>query len=469
MRAGDRLNRMLLAIGMFEWRWLRAFLAGVLRVIRSIAGDARALHVLHVFGDRVVWSGQPFSHGWINIHASRFATDIENRVWGRPPLPARAPSPPTGRPLRVAMLANFHMTLATQRPLFEALPRETIELHLFDRYAGQPGAGYLEPLAASYHALVDDTPEAFAAEINSVAPDLLLNFLTRPIAYRTFELIDTPCIAHICTGSNLMHHPRVAYHVFTQPEFGYRVRDGELFCDFTGKPFGDARAFESSLVCDARGLNEPPRRSWREREPLIVWHGSLYKLYSESFLGVIFGLLRANNDVRFEYFGRGWQVEAIARRASALGLADRVHHRGVAGFARDQHGELQRDTFADLRDLLQRARLWPDSFPIGGGSARFEAYAAGVPSVHMAPTADPPAGPYEDGSLLELPWLRADAGVAHSLDAYREMAQRCLTDEAFSNALVAEQDALVAAVLDGRAWWQHMRNCYEQWRRTIAA
>jgi len=468
MRRGDRLNRLLLAIGLFEWRWLRSAFGLLLRVIRSLAGETRAQGVHYMFAARVVWSGWPFTQGWVSVHASRFAATVEHKVWGLPQVAVRPPAPISNRPLRIGLLCNLHLTLGTQRPLFEAVPRDAIELHLFDRWAGHAGAEYLSPFAASYHALKNDSPEVFADAINKAAPDILLSMLPRSIAYRTFELIDTPCIASVCTGSDLMHHPRVAYHVFTQPEFGYRVRDGEVFCDFTGRPFGGARAFESGLVCDARGLNAAPRRSWREREPLIVWHGSLYKLRAPRFLDLIFELLVLNPNVRFEYFGRGPQVDDLARRAAAHGVADRLCHRGVAGFARDHHGELQPDTFAELRDALSRARFWPDSFPVGGASARFEAYVAGVPSVHMAPTADPPHGPYEDGSLLELPWLSAGAGVARSRDHYFEMAQRCLRDDAFADALVAEQDAVVAAVSDARAWWMHMRRCYDTWRQTAA-
>lgn len=468
MRFGDRLNRLILAIGLFEWRWLRALFAAILSITRQ-SSDARAVHLMHLFVDRFVSSGWPFSQGWINMHASRFAAHVEHRVWGRAQVPVRPNQSVAGRPLRVGMLCNLHLTLGTQRPLFEAVPRDVIELHLFDRWSGHAGASYLAPLAASYHALTEDSPEVFAEAINRVKPDVLLSMLPRSIAYRTFELIDTPCIASICTSSDLMHHPRVDYHVFTQPEFGYRVRDGEVFCDFTGRPFGGARAFESGLVCDARGLDAAPRRSWRDREPLIVWHGSLYKLRASRFLDLIFELLVLNPNVRFEYFGRGPQVDDIARRAAARGVADRLRHRGVAGFARDHHGELQPDTFAELRDALSRARFWPDSFPIGGGSARFEAYVAGVPSVHMAPASDPPHGPYQDGSLLELPWLSVSAGVARSRDQYFEMAQRCLRDEAFADALVAEQDDVVKTVTDARVWWMHMRHCYDTWRQTAAA
>jgi hypothetical protein len=465
MRFGDRLNRVLLAIGVYDWRWLRAAFAALIRLVRWTGNEPRALHLLHMFGDRLVWSGWPFSPGWVNLHASRFGAHVEHSIWGRP---ARAPRPVdrSGRRLKVGMLGNFHLTLGTQKPLFEHVPADAIELHLFDRWAGQTGAEYLAPYAASYHALKDDSPEAFAAAINTVKPDLLLNLVPRTVAYRMFELIDTPCIAHVCTGSDLMHHSRVAYHVFTQPEFGYELRDGRVHCAFTGRAFGDSRGYASWLVCDARGFDRGPHRRWADREPLIAWHGSLYKLAAAPFLDVIFDLLARHRDVKFEFFGKGAQVAEIADRAAARGVADRVTHRGVAGFARDQRGELRPETFAELRDTLSRARLWPDSFPIGGGSARFEAYAAGVPSVHMAPTADPPIGPYHDGSLLELPWLEARGGVAHSRDEYAAMTERCLFDEAFAASLIDSQHQVVKSVLDAGAWWRHMHACYADWSRS---
>jgi hypothetical protein len=469
MRVGDRINRALLAIGIYDWRWLRALFAVLIRVVRLTGSEPRALHVLHMFGDRLVWSGWPFSQGWVNLHASRFSTHVEHAVWGLPATPSRPISARPNQPLKVGVLCNFHLTLGTQKPLFERVPKDVIELHLFDRFAGHSGAAYLAPYAASYHALKNDTPEEFADAINRVQPDLLLSLVPRSIAYRMFELIDTPCIAHVCTGSDLMHHPRVSYHVFTQPEFGYGLRDGRVHCAFTDRPFGDVKGYASWLVCDARDLDRGPRRRWAAREPLIAWHGSLYKLCSDRFLDVIFDVLEKHRDARFEYFGRGAQVAEIARRAEARHVGSRVVHRGVAGFARNGSGELQPETFAALRDTLSRARVWPDSFPIGGGSARFEAYVSGVPSVHMAPTADPPKGPYEDGSLLELPWLEASNGVAHSRDEYAAMIERCLVDQAFAESLIAAQDAVTAAVLDADGWWRHMRACYDDWSRSARA
>jgi hypothetical protein len=146
-----------------------------------------------------------------------------------------------------------------------------------------------------------------------------------------------------------------------------------------------------------------------------------------------------------------------------------VIYRGVAGFARDAGGHLQPDTFADLAEALRRARFWPDSFPVGGASARFEAFCAGVPSIHMAPATDAPGGPYEDGSLLELPWLLADGALARSREEYLDLARQCLSSPEFAARLVAAQDVVVARVSDVRGWWQSVAGRYLQWEQQVKA
>ena len=152
------------------------------------------------------------------------------------------------------------------------------------------------------------------------------------------------------------------------------------------------------------------------------------------------------------YFGRGPQIPTLPGAPPRRNLADRVVHRGVAGLRVTNAASCGARRLRHLRDTLSRARVWPDSFPIGGGSARFEAYVSGVPSVHMAPTADPPKGPYEEGSLLELPWLEARNGVA-------QLTRRVRRDDGAvpasirpsPNRLVGAQDAVAAAVRDATA------------------
>jgi hypothetical protein len=456
------------AVGLrlFDRPSLIGLAVGLVRFAQAVRGERFARALLDRFGAVFVWSGWPYEPGYVHLHASRFYWRVARRVWGGEQVPLRTPAPRAGRPLRVGVFANLDRTLATQKPLFDALPSESIELHLFDRLSGGAGATYLRVQAAAYHPLETDDVARIAQLVNAAQLDLLLNIVSKTIPYDLFDRLDVPCIVQVCTESDLVHHPKVGFHLYPQPECGYCVRDGRVFCTFTKRPFGDQRVFESSLVIDTRDLNTGERRGWRSREPLIAWHGTLYKLCAPAFLDGIFQLLADDTDLRFEFFGRdvGDALARISRTAKSRGVGDRVHYGGVATFGRDRTGRVIADGFSPLASVLSRARLWPDSFPVGGSAARFEAYTSGVPSIHMAPrTPNGGDGPCAEGSLLELPWLRAPLSVATSFQNYFDLARRCLYEESFADQLVAEQDAVVARVSDARGWWQHVLRCYEQW------
>ena len=463
-RRSERISRWTIAWGLFDSRLLTGVAAAVLRVVRAAAGDRCARGLLDRFGARVVWSGWPYTAGYIHLHASRFYWRVRCRVWTGPYVSPRPIE--HGRRLRVGIFANLHLTLGTQKPLFDGVPLDEVELHAFDLLSGGPGATYVRPLVSGYHPIEANLPDRVADVINAAHLDVLVNVVSKSMAYDVLDRLDTPCVVHACTGSDLIHHPKVSFHLYTQPECGYDARDGRVFCAFNDAPFSEQRVYESGLVCDARDLQAAGATPWRVREPLIVWHGSLYKLRSGLFLEGIFRLLNADRELRFEFFGRdvAGACAAIERASTQAGVARQVTYKGVAGFGRDQDGRVITDGFAPLASALGRARLWPDSFPVGGGSARFEAYAAGVPSIHMAArTPRMEDGPGAEGSLLELPWLRAPMSVAASCEDYLDRARRCLYEEGFATELVAEQHAVVNRVSDARGWWQHVLACYRDW------
>src|SRR5438552_2339388 len=70
--------------------------------------------------------------------------------------------------------------------------------------------------------------------------------------------------------------------------------------------------------------------------------------------------------------------------APQCGVSSRVHYEGAFESARSKSGVVADHGWSKLCSYLADARLAPDPWPIGGASARFEAYAMGVPSVHMA-------------------------------------------------------------------------------------
>jgi hypothetical protein len=462
-RLRERMSWLLVRLRVFESRAVIDLTAGILLLVQTVFGERLARALLDRFGAIFVWSGWPYSPGYVHLGASRFYWRMARRAWGGAQVPLRETASSDGRALRVGVFANLNGTLATQKPLFVALPG--VDLHLFDRLSGGPGATYLRAQAAAYHAFETDDVDRMARVINDSKLDVLLNIVAKSITYDLFDRLDVPCIVQVCTDSNLIHHPKIAFHLYPQPECGYGVRDRQLFCTYTGRRFGPQRVYETSLVIDKRDLNVGDRLPWRSREPLIAWHGTLYKLHHPRFLDVIFGLLEEDSNLRFEFFGRETPgaLAAIGRAAHDRGLGGRVHYGGVATFGRDQSGRVIVDGFSALASVLSRARFWPDSFPIGGSAARYEAYVSGVPSIHMTPRVPNGGGPGAHGSLLELPWLRAPASVATSAEHYVELARRCLYDESFAEQLIAEQDAVVTRVGDARAWWQHVLRCYADW------
>ena len=58
----------------------------------------------------------------------------------------------------------------------------------------------------------------------------------------------------------------------------------DLFCGTTRSLFGPELAFDAFLFFDDRGLAYAHRPAWSEREPLLVYHGSLYKAATPSYL-----------------------------------------------------------------------------------------------------------------------------------------------------------------------------------------
>jgi hypothetical protein len=102
---------------------------------------------------------------------------------------------------------------------------------------------------------------------------------------------------------------------------------------------------------------------------------------------------------------------------------------------------------------------------MGGAAARVEAYAVGVPSVHLAVSFDREAWGKPQHALVEVEALQVPEGTVRTPDAYRELARRTLTDGGFAERLVEAQLGTLARVTDARAYWLQLVDAYDRWRR----
>ena len=444
------------------WRGLYGLLASP-RAVRAAAALARRDGgdvLLTRLGELFVWSGWPHqTRGWINLDASRFLRRVRREAGDRRNPAAKRPVREPEGPLRVGVLGAFSGLLTLAREHFEDAPEE-VELHVLDLgYEGRY-ARYLEPVVASY--ATDDLAEAAAGL------DVLYVVARGREVDDVLDKARTPCVAAFCTGSDLLHHEQVDFHLYPQPEADYLLRDGALFCGTSRARFGDELVYPAFFLYDRGGLDPATRVPWAEREPLVLVHGSLFKAASEPFLDAVLPLAR--DGVALVLMGRAGEaeLEVVRRAARRHGVGDAVHYEGAFSGVRGADGSRDDPGWQKLLGYLRRARLAPDPWPIGGAAARVEAYAAGVPTAHLAVRFDEAAWGRRQDSLLEVEALLVPEATARIPAEYRRLCERCLAEEGFAESVVAAQVEACERVTDARAYWLQLVEAHRDWLRRVA-
>lgn len=411
--------------------------------------------------------------GWINVHVSRLLWRLR-----RPSMSSTSPN--AGRRaasaarLRIGCLGSFSGLLGFPPWLFAAFPASA-DLFVYDLQYKGALAPTLAQYAREYRPFdletandYDQTIRTLAAAIDGDELDLLLVIRFKRDVYDVLDRVTTPCIAHVCTGSDVLHHPRVDFNLFCQPEADFFPVDHALFCGYTHTPVDNVVVYPATLCFDPRDLDlTAPAPSWRERQPLIVFHGSLYKLAAAQFLDCLFDVMKDVDDVEFAFMGKDWHgaLRQIQDQARAAGVASRVHYEGTFSAMRDASGQVRDAGWLRLLDLLKQARLAPNPWPLGGASARFEAYVMGTPTVHMGLRTDRESWGREQLTVCEVPNLLVPETTAYSIDDYKRIATACLQDETFADNVARAQRRQALRASDRTAYWQQVLDAHEEWRR----
>jgi hypothetical protein len=287
-------------------------------------------------------------------------------------------------------------------------------------------------------------------------------------AYDVIDRIDTPCIVQVCTGLELIHHRKVSFHICPQSQADYFMKDDGLFCGTTQTMFPGAAVYPGFLPCDRRDLAAKDVRRWAEREPLIVFHGSLYKAATRPFLRTIFALMKDDSKLEFAVMGRdsGGSLSLMTRMAAEAGVSSRLHYEGAFTTNRDADGRVSDPSWRRVVDLLGRARLAPDPWPMIGWSARFEAMMLGAPTIHLGLRTDPASWGRSQPVIFDSPQLDAPHGTASDPDDYLRRCRRALYEEGFADQLIADQLAVAPKSIDYPAYWTQLARLHGHWLET---
>jgi hypothetical protein len=462
-----------------KWRVVYALCAGrltawlfglVLRVYAAMSDIAAADGFISAVERRFVYSGWPFyGYGWTNLHVSRFAVAARRHLYNREAVRVRRPT--TSRPPRLACIGQFVGLLGFPKRVLQACP---VPLVIADIGYANRHAEYLRDCAVAYRAFdanaAADTSGDIAAFLKAADVDLVLNIGQKPFVYDLLDHVDAPCVANYCVGSDLLHHPNVDIQFHGQPEADYFVVEGRMFCGTTARTFGGSRVHPIMGYIDPRGLALDAPRPWVDRDPLIVCHGSLFKFANAQFLDVLCDVLADDRRIELVLVGKdnAQALQSITRHATDRDVAGQVHYEGEFASLRNDAGDVDAGGWHRLVDLLQRARLAPDPFPIGGGSSRFEAYALGTPSPHMGVRFEREAWCRPQPGNCEIPGLLIRRATAWTVDEYRHLCRLCLGDASYADGLSHEQVALARHVADVRRFWRDILDGYEAWRASAA-
>ena len=442
------------------------------RLVRLVFGEHRAEGLLAAADRRLVRSGWPYqSKGWTNLHMARWLTRV--RRWPGHRRQPRPPSRAANRGLRVGIIGPFSGLLSFPARLFQAFP-SAAELTIFDCEYGDRYASYLRPLAAQYV----EMPRGWSsAEVSDAAGaieredvDLLVNVLAKRPVFDLMDRLHVRCIAHYCNGSEPLYHDAVDFQLYPQPEADYFVAGSRLFCTTTMSSFSHQPFVPVTPFYDVRDIDPVPL-CWRQREPVIVYHGSLYKLANPSYLAVLFQLLREDRVLRLVVTGKDDSSALATIRAEAAkhDVASQVHYCGQFSSTRNAEGAVDDPGWAQMRQLLARARLAANPWPVGGGSARVEAYAAGVPCIAVRLLFDKLAWNRRQLVSCDVPAIHAQAGTVTAASEYLELSRRCLYDEKFFERVVADQRTVLQGLTDAPGWWAQVFVAHDRWKSGAGA
>jgi hypothetical protein len=440
----------------------------LLRTRLAVHAAARLLGQdgLETLANTFVWTGWPHrARRWINLDLSRFVARAQ-RVDAAAPLPRRPHDVRT--PPAVVCIGNFVRQASFGAPEFFAAAAEICELHVVDVAADGAFAAYIADHTASYvTAPLREQPARAAAAVNAAAADILVVYTGGREVYELLDHVTTPCVIHQCTGSDLIHHERVSFFLHGQPEADYIVVGERIFCGTSRAWFGAERVFPVGAYYDGAAVGADVTTPWDDRSPLIFYHGSVYKLGDPTFLDVVLRLLVEDPELEFAFMGRGDRddIEVVNERARRHGVADRVHYDGAFSPVRGRDGTFDEEAVARLRAHLARARLAPNPWPMGGGSARVEAYGMRVPTAHLALRTDAGSFGRPQPTIVDVPALRVAAATVDTIDDYARLCDRLLHDADAATTVIAAQLEVFRRVTDPVLYWRDLFRCYDEWRR----
>lgn len=447
--------------------YLAVTIAFVSHCVRCLFGETMAARVRH-YPVSLLRLAFPRYGTTDNLHCVWLANRIDYILKSKGAAPKRSPLPWNGmKPLKIGFVGALSANLVTPPSLFDGFP-DHHELYIFDiSLRGEHCSQFPEKRAYSVELFdLNEDYENAVCGLSRVINKRQLDMLF--IAHHDFgqqrdllDLVDTPYILNISSSSMLCNHPKVSASLVVQPRKDFFVKDGKMYSAYTGSYLGGEACWEGPFFFDGKEVSSAEIIPWEDRPPNIFFHGRLHKLESKLFLECMDCILNEDSNVKFIFAGNGEKsVAEVFSFFERRGRKEQVVYLGE--FTHDHGGGSA--GWKTLFENLNNARLAPNPWPVGGGSARVEAYVSGTPQVHLGMT--PGEGNLFDTTgqtIVDLPFLNTELGTASGIEEYGLLCRKCLFDRDFAQLLVEQQYAVAKSNTDSARWWNENIAYYDRW------
>lgn len=458
----------------------------IVRMIGRTINKRVSLKILYIIS-RVLFAspGMLFikAGGHYHAHVDKFFYSVKRLAYKTKEIPKRKNNFNERNMLKIGVIGMFGGITVYSKKFFEGFP-DSCELFVFDiQLPNGSHAKWLEDRYTNYNLIFTYSGKSKSANysksryeeeldissklINESKIDILAIMTHGDLVYDIIDLIDTPCIVNVSAGSDVVHHSKVDIELCAQFQYDLYLKNNRLFCAITDKQFVHSKVYKSKFFYDLRGIEYENSLTWNEKENLIVFHGSLYKLGKKELLNAVFSILKSDKNLRFIYIGKNNfdEISLIKKEAEKMDISGQVEYGGEYQLAYDAQGNIIGKGWERVRDILTKAKVSINPWPIGGGCAVFEAYASGTPCITMAKTAtnNIRRGNYILYAGGFLPALHIEQATAYSIKDYMEKCKKCIYNESFAKEIILRQKEIAKEVNDSNRWWNELILNYNDW------
>lgn len=255
-------------------------------------------------------------------------------------------------------------------------------------------------------------------------------------------------------GNLFLAHPKAKLQSKAQLPKSYSVKNNKLVSYKSNYSFSNYTFFPDLFFYDSRDI-EMDYKIRERKKNIIFTHGRLSLIEQSEFLTVVREILKKDNKRVFYFMGIDDTSKSLASIINFFkneALENRIKYLGYFTFSKQNSITITDNNWNKCKMFLKKSSIYLNTFPMGMGSARMEAFMLGLPVVDLE---------YPQLQYAKLEPVSKKLATAKSISNYIDIADKLLINKELSAEVSLEQYAIVRKFCDGVEFWKKVDTIIE--------